>query len=193
MRTRFRFAKLPLLFLGLAVLLFAGCTVHQSGSKEAGDEQVDIKTPFGSLKVDTQADVADTGLPVFPGATRVTKPGHDHDSANVNISSDMFGVKVAVVQFQTDQPPQKVLDFYKDKLKSYGSILECPDSKYVSIEREHSKAGDAPVTCGKEHGDAMELKVGTKERQHIVAVKPSGPGSEFSLVYVETRGKEGSL
>ncbi len=193
MRTRFRFVKLPLLMMAPAVLLFAGCTVHQSGSKEAGDERVDIKTPFGSLKVDTQADVADTGLPVFPGAVRKTKSDHDNDSANVNISSDMFGVKVAVVQFQSDQPPQKVLDFYKDKLKSYGNIVECPDSKYVSIEHEHAKAGDAPVTCGKDRGDAIELKVGTKERQHIVAVKPSGPGSEFSLVYVETRGKEGSL
>ena len=193
MRTRFRFVRLPLLSLALALLFLAGCTVHESGSKEAGDQKVDIKTPFGSLKVDTQADVADTGLPVFPGATRKTTSDHDHDSANVNISSDMFGVKVAVVQFQTDQPPQKVLDFYKDKLKSYGSILECPNSKYVSIEHEHSKAGDAPVTCGKDRGDAIELKVGTKERQHIVAIKPSGPGSEFSLVYVETRGKEGTL
>ncbi len=192
MPTRFRFVS-PLLSSALALLLLAGCTVHESGSKEAGDQKVDIKTPFGSLKVDTQADVADTGLPVFPGATRKTKSDHDHDSANVNISSDMFGVKVAVVQFQTDQPPQKVLDFYKDKLKSYGSILECTDSKYVSIEHEHSKAGDAPVTCGKDRGDAIELKVGTKERQHIVAVKPSGQGSEFALVYVETRGQEGTL
>ncbi len=183
----------PLLSLALAMLLLAGCTVHESGSKEAGNEKVDIKTPFGSLKVDTQADVADTGLPVFPGAVRKPKGDHDNDSANVNISSDIFGVKVAVVQFQTDQPPQKVLDFYKDKLKSYGNILECRDSEYVSITHDRSKSTDDALTCGKDHGDAVELKVGTKERQRIVAVKPSGPGSEFSLVYVETRGKEGTL
>lgn len=193
MRTPFRFARLPLFFLSLAVLLWAGCSVKESGSKQSGNEKVDIKTPFGSLKVDTQADVADTGLPVFPGSVRKVKGDKDHDSANVNISSNLFGLKVAVVQFQSDQPPQKVLDFYKDKLKSYGSVLECRDSEYVSIEHEHSKAADAPLSCGKEHGNAIELKVGTKERQRIVAVKPSGPGSEFSLVYVETRGKEGAL
>jgi hypothetical protein len=38
-----------------------------------------------------------------------------------------------------------------------------------------------------------ELKVGTTDRQHIVSVKPSGGGSEFALVYVQTRGKGDSM
>jgi hypothetical protein len=37
------------------------------------------------------------------------------------------------------------------------------------------------------------LKVGTKENQHIVAIKPEGVGSSFSLVYVRTHGKDAEI
>jgi hypothetical protein len=39
----------------------------------------------------------------------------------------------------------------------------------------------------------VELKVGTKENQHIVAVQPEGQGASFSLVYVRTHGKEAEI
>jgi hypothetical protein len=34
----------------------------------------------------------------------------------------------------------------------------------------------------------VQLAAGTEERQRVVAVKPRGSGSVFSLVYVNTRG-----
>jgi hypothetical protein len=34
------------------------------------------------------------------------------------------------------------------------------------------------------------FKVGTKEKQHLVAIQPDGQGSLFQLVYVEARGDE---
>jgi hypothetical protein len=39
----------------------------------------------------------------------------------------------------------------------------------------------------------VELKVGTKQNQHIVAIEPEGSGSKFSLVYVRTHGKEADI
>ena len=36
-------------------------------------------------------------------------------------------------------------------------------------------------------GDTTELKVGTKSRQRIVAIKPNGKGAQFDLVFVQTR------
>jgi len=39
----------------------------------------------------------------------------------------------------------------------------------------------------------VELKVGTEDNQHIVAVEPQGKGSSFALVYVQTHGKEGMI
>ena len=48
---------------------------------------------------------------------------------------------------------------------------------------------DAKVT----QGHNVELKVGTRENQHIVAIGPSGGGSNFSLVYVRTHGKDAEI
>jgi len=39
----------------------------------------------------------------------------------------------------------------------------------------------------------VELKVGTEGNQHMVSVEPEGKGSDFTLVYVMTRGKEGTI
>ena len=49
------------------------------------------------------------------------------------------------------------------------------------------------LTCDGGSGSNIELKVGTKENQHIVAVEPEGTGSSFSLVYVRTHGKEAEI
>ena len=42
-------------------------------------------------------------------------------------------------------------------------------------------------------GNDIELKVGRKDDQHIVAVEPEGKGSSFSLVYVRTHGKDADI
>ena len=34
----------------------------------------------------------------------------------------------------------------------------------------------------------VQLLTGTEDRQRVVSVKPRGSGSEFALVYVNTRG-----
>lgn len=193
MSTRVPGSNLSLVAVVAAALLLPACSIHES-REQGGNKKVDIKTPFGSLKVNTDVDAAETGLPVFPGATRKEKSESDKGAANVNINSEMFGLKVAVVEFQTDQSPQKVLDFYKDKLKTYGPVLECRDTAYMSYSRkdpDSDRGSDDPVTCdrGAVHGEAVQLKVGTQARQHVVAVKPHGDGSYFALVYVQTRGK----
>jgi hypothetical protein len=56
-----------------------------------------------------------------------------------------------------------------------------------------SDHGSHELTCGGSSGGNIELKVGTKENQHIVAVKPEGGGSSFSLVYVRTHGKDAEI
>ena len=178
-----------------AALLLAGCSIHEQRDKQTGDKKVDISTPFGSIKVNTDASAQDTGWPVYPGA-RVKQPDNpnEHKSANVNISGPMFGLKVAVVEFESDDPPEKVLGFYRDKMKSFGGAqLECKNTGWVNVGRE---GGDdaADLKCDEHsHGEAVELKAGTKERQHVVAVKPRGSGSDFALVYVQTHGKEGTI
>lgn len=178
---------------GLALLWITGCSVHES--REGGEKKVDIQTPFGAIKVNTDVDAKDTGLPVYPGARRAPGSDEDKNAANVNISSGMFGLKVVVVKFRSDDTPQKVLDFYRPKLQAMGGkFLECKQEGFVTYNR--TSVHDKELTCGGSaggHGSSIELKAGTPDQQHIVAVKPSGSGTEFALVYVSTHGKEGTL
>lgn len=177
--------------LAFAALAFlAGCTVHE-GRTEGGNKKVDISTPFGNLNVNTDVDVKDTGLPVYPGAQRLSGTEKDKDAANVNLSVAGIGLKVVAIKFRSDDPPDKVLAFYRPKMKDFGGkFLECRQEGFVTYNHgDDSKE----LTCdkGSHNGANMELKAGTPDRQHIVAVKPIGSGSEFALVYVMKHGKEG--
>jgi hypothetical protein len=177
---------------GLALLWLAGCSVHESPG-EGGQKKVEINTPFANLKVNTDVNPQDTGLPVYPGARRSISNKEDKDAANVNISSDMFGLKVVAVKFDSDDPPKKVLDFYRDKMKGMGGkFLECQQQGFVTYSHDGE---EKELTCGHHgrEGDSVELKAGTPDNQHIVSVKPRGSGSQFALVYVSKHGKEGAL
>ena len=185
-------------FIGLA-----GCSIHEQRSGDNKDKKVEIKTPFGELKVNNKVDAKETGLPIYPGARQVAhddRDEHGSDSANVNISVGDFALKVVAVKFESDDSPDKVLDFYRDKVKAYGAggkYLECHG---LDIQVNGSFNGDdndneKELSCGKHQGrgDSTELKAGTPDRQHIVSVKPKGSGSEFALVYVNKKGKRGEI
>jgi hypothetical protein len=172
-----------------SLALLAGCSVHE-GRTNSGEKKVDINTPFGSIKVNTDVDVKDTGLPVYPGAQRIEQLENDKDAANVNISVGGFGLKVVAIKFRSNDSPDKVLAFYRPKMKEFGgTFLECKQQAFVSYKQS---SDEKEINCDKgTHGLDVELKAGTPDREHIVAVKPSGSGSEFALVYVQKRGKEG--
>lgn len=179
--------KLMAIVVSASLLLLASaCTVQKQGQGE--NKNVKIETPLGGLKVDTTGvNPNDVGLAVYPGARPKPEHSGEHTSANVNISSSLFGVKVVALNYVSDDPPEKLIDFYKKELAKYGEVLECKNGVHEQGDR---------LTCNDKPGhnhDKLELVVGTKERQHIVSVKPDGKGAEFALVYVQTRGKEGML
>jgi hypothetical protein len=183
----FRKAALIPAVAGLALL--AGCSINE-GRTASGEKKVDISTPFGSVKVNTDVDVRDTGLPVYPGAERVPGTENDRDAANVNVSVAGVGLKVVAIKYRSQDPPDKVLAFYRPKMKDFGGkFLECQQQGFTYSHNDDDKE----ITCdkGSHKGTDVELKAGTPDRQHIVAVKPKGSGSEFALVYVMKRGKEG--
>ena len=39
-------------------------------------------------------------------------------------------MKLVVAQYDSDDAPAKVIDFYRDKLKKYGKVLECHSQKH---------------------------------------------------------------
>ena len=191
---------LPAAVALVALVLLPGCKVNVRKGAQEEDKKVDIETPFGSIHVNKQADPRDTGLPVYPGAKLKEKESADDTkSANVNISGPGFGVKVVAIEYVSDDPPQKLVDYYKDQLKKYGGVLECHTSRHSygghpAMGHPGSKGDSKPLSCNEnENGNTVELKVGTEANQHIVAIEPQGKGSKFALVFVQTRGKEDTI
>ncbi len=180
-----------------SLLLLPACSVNVQKESNGQDKQVDIKTLLGGVHVSKEADVAETGLAVYPGA-RLKEKGSDGSdkSANVNISGFGYGIKVVAVSYETDDGSAKVLSFYRDQLKKYGNVLECHTSRgnwSVNMGSHGSKNSSSELTCDGSGGNEIELKVGKQDDQHIVAVEPEGKGSSFSLVYVRTHGKDANI
>ncbi len=195
---RTKFAAVSGFALGLATLaalLLPACSVNVKKEQNGEDKQVDIDTPVGGIHVSKGANVADVGLAVYPGARLKQKDSDGEDqSANVNISGFGFGVKVVALEYESDDSPAKLVAYYTNQLQKYGHVLECHTSHFnVNTDMKGSDHSSHELTCEGTSGSNVELKVGTKENQHIVAVKPEGSGSSFSLVYVRTHGKDAEI
>jgi hypothetical protein len=180
----------------LGWLILPGCSVSVKDHDQSGNSKVDIDTPLGGIHVNEDADVRETGLEVYPGARPKPKTEDgDNKSANVNISSGLFGVKVVAIEYESDDAPDKILTFYRAQLKKYGAVVECHTHKQASDL--HVNAGEdkaKPVSCESDNtGNVVELKTGTEGNQRLVSVEPEGKGSDFALVYIRTRGKQGSI
>ena len=184
-------ASLASLILGLLVM--SACSINVQKDKNGQDKQVDIKSPIGDIHVNKQVNAEDLGISVYPGATLKEKGNGEDKSANVNLSGFGFGLKVIALEYESKDSPAKVVAFYKDQLKKYGDVLECHTAG-MNVNTGFKKHGDSKeLTCEGDSGHNIELKVGTQENQHIVAVEPSGAGANFSLVYVRTHDKDAEI
>lgn len=183
---------LPFLAAVLLSLFLFSCTIHEQKTAE-NKKKVDIDTPFGGIHVNTDAKALDTGMAVYPGAQPKGKSdteNRDHDNANVNVQVGDFGVRVIATSYLSDDSPDKVIGFYRDDLKKYGSVLECPKG----LKETRNSDGPREMACndsGSSEKGKMDLAVGVPDRQRIVSVKPHGNGTEFALVYIQMRGGKG--
>ena len=174
--------SLRIVLAGALLPGLCGCRVHKEG--EGASKKVDVETPVGSFHVNTQVDPKDTGLAVYPGATRAEDEKREH-AANLSMDNSLFGMKVVAIKFHSDDAPDKLLDFYRKQLKAYGDVTECHGNAVI-------KHGE--VSClHMGSGNQIDLVAGTEERQHAVSLKSDGRGSTFELVYVQTRGERGTL
>jgi len=164
-------------------LLLPGCGMTVDHDDHGRKTNVDIRTPFGNLDVRTDVDAAATGLPVYPGA-RPLRDRHDPGSANVNVGNSYFGVKVVAAKFEHNDAPQPIVDYYKNAMQKYGDVVEC----HGNIDFTGSDRWSHPICKERRRSSEIQLVAGTEHRHRIVVVKPRGSGSEFSAVYIETRG-----
>jgi hypothetical protein len=181
--------RLSIVMMLAALVLLPACSVSVKDHDNRGTSKVDINTPVGGIHVDENADARDTGLPVYPGARSKPKTDDgDKKSANVNMSAFGYGLKVVALEYVSDDPPDKIIAYYQDQLKKYGHVLQCHSS---GIKADHD--GGKLKCDSDDNGKKVELKAGTDDNQHIVAVEPEGKGSDFAIVWLRLRGKEGDI
>ncbi len=197
----FRFAALCKSLTLATALAFLSLLPEMNAQQTSNqDKHLDIRSSAGDVHVGNDADARDTGLPAYPGARlkHDDQGKDDKNSANLVISTESFGIKLMVVDYDSDDSPANVIDYYRDKLKKYGKVIECHTGEHggdIHVNAGKNNAnGSKEVTCnGDNTGKVVELKVGTQDNQHLVAIEPSGNGSTFALVYLHTRGKQGDI
>ena len=144
-----------MVFLGL---MFAGFVVRNSHVNDQG-KNVDIQTPVGEIKVNQNPTHA-SGLPVYPGATPSSKDSH----ANVELSSGEAGVGVAVENYSTTDPLDKVAAWYSQRLGS-GFTRE----KSGGEIKVHGMvvSTDADATFSDDHGDSTRTVALTRSDEKV--------------------------
>jgi hypothetical protein len=188
-----------------APLLLAGC--HVTENDHGDHKNVDIGTPFGSMKVHTakNLDPDAFGISAYPGAVPINDKGDNDDSNNANVSMSFgpFHLGVKAADFQSSDPSDKIIAFYqKDLASRYGSDIEC---------RGHSSVGSAThtsqgLTCSDDQhthintgvghskgfsihsGDSsadLELRAGSPQHLHIVGVEQHDGGIKIGLVALD--------
>jgi hypothetical protein len=146
-----------------------------------------------TVKTNDAAVVEGLGLPVYPGAELVKKD-KNNGAADVNMSFGSFQLRVKAASYRTQDSPDQVTAFYRKALGRYGDIIQCQNDKPVGSPT-HTAEG---LTCDNEKENhisvnddmsgKMELKAGSKQHQHIVAVDPEGNGTKFGLVALDLPG-----
>lgn len=169
--------SLTALFAG--VLLLAACDVSVQNGEGDKQKKVDISTPVGDLSVRTNVTASETGLPLYPGAKALSDDEEDGGSADVNIGTSLIGIRVIAAKFESADAPAAVIDFYKDKLKTYGEVKEC--------RGDYDFEGEQAVCKDKAGSGEIQLVTGTEEHHRVVSVKERGTGSEFAVVYIQIR------
>jgi hypothetical protein len=163
------------------------------------DKNLDVRSPIGDLHVGKDADASKVGLPLYPGA----RPQQDesNDPLNLGVFTESFGLKLVVAKYRSEDSPDKILAFYRDKMKKYGKVLECRGQNDNSDMEVNDEDRSKPLKCeGDNTGPVRELKVGTEGNAHIVAVEPKdkddkdqAKGTTFTLVYLYKRDKKGEI
>ena len=196
-----RHLKLALLLrvsLALPVFVVSAAFAQDSGNPNK-NKNVDITSPVGDLHLGADADARKAGLPLYPGA-RLKSDDENKGHANLSVLTEAFGMKLVVAHYDSDDAPAKIVDFYRDKLKKYGKVLECHSQKHggdvdVRDDDKDDDKNSKELKCEENSGPVTELKVGTENNQHVVAIEPrdAGKGATFALVYVHTQGKRGDI
>jgi hypothetical protein len=187
----------PILAVAFAVTTSIFTFAAEPQQSDGQNKNLDVRSSVGDLHLGSDADARKAGLPLYPAA-RLRHDEKDSSALNLGLLTEAFGIKLVVAKYESDDTPAKVIDYYRERLKKFGKVLECHTHEHDGDVHsdgdtdEHSKE----LKCeGDNTGPVTELKVGTENNQHVVAIEPNkgSTGSIFALVYFYDRGKRGDI
>ena len=113
-----------LFILGIGTATFIGWRIARHTRVEQDRGKVRVETPFGTVESTDDSDEAarNLGIDVYPGA-RALKG----NAANVTMGS----MHTVAAEFETDDPPERVAEFYKKKLPH--ANIAVSDAKHYTI------------------------------------------------------------
>jgi hypothetical protein len=175
--------------VSLAAMGVAGQEKDKSGVNVTvtGKDGSDV----GGLVISAQASAKEAGLPLYPGARPHKDEKDDSSGAKLGLWGTTFGFKLVAVKMESADSQEKVAAYYQKALAKYGTVLNCSDSSKAQSDKDKNDSSKK-LTCGDDHPDpgGMLFKVGSKEKQRIVSVKPNGAGCIFNIVYLEARSED---
>jgi hypothetical protein len=197
------------IFLAVLLLFVTVAASHaaaQANDDDNKDKGFDVRSSAGDMHLGNDANLREIGLPAYPGA-RARKHDDNRSNANLSLFTSAFGIKLLIANYDSDDPTSKIIAFYRDKLKKYGKVLECRTDEHagdVNVDGlkfhdedsdDHSSKSKELKCEGDNKGSSVELKAGTEDDQHVVAIQPTGDGkgSTFALIYVHARGKQADI
>ena len=148
--------------LAIAAVVATGLYIAQNVRvTERTGRDTTVETPFGTVRVrEARLDPTALGLPVYPGAVR-----NEHSHKLADFHFDFGGTHkefaVAAAEYRTSDPPEKVIEFYRDKLPHW----------MVSETRHHGYNG-------------MQLSLKDGGHKKIIAICEDGGETRIALASV---------
>jgi hypothetical protein len=126
--------------LGIVASVIVGVQIARHSHVTQEGNKVKVETPFGTVESNQDADevARNLGVDVYPGA-RPMKNG----SAVAAIG----GMKTATARFETDDPANKVADFYKKKYPN-ANVTEGSGDHYAIVQTDQNGALTISITPG---------------------------------------------
>lgn len=143
--------------LGVGTLGFFAHQFLKNSRVETKDGNVKIESPFGTVETTQDANQAaqNVGVDIYPGATMM-KDGN----ADVTFGS----VHSSAAQFESDDPPATVADFYKSKFP--GGTFTSSGNSYTILAGD--KSNMTTITIQPQNG---------KTRIHVAKVTTKATGN----------------
>ena len=131
--------------VGVCTMAFIGWRIARSSRVEQRNGNVRVQTPFGTVEsTNNPSDAArNLGVDLYPGA-RLSKG----NSANVNFG----GMHSVAAQFETDDQPEKVAEYYKEKFPN--ANVSVADTNHYAIV---SSAGGNLISINIESQDGKTM------------------------------------